>query len=149
MIVIGIDPGKGGGVGVLRGKNITLRSTHIEPIGMANIIHSAQNTSYIENEKLKVYIENVHAFPTDGRSSAFKFGMNYGTWIGILGALKIEPIKVDPRVWMKSYSPLSKIKKERKNELKNIAQELFPDVRVTLKTSDAALIAFWGMNNEE
>ena len=149
MIVIGIDPGKGGGVGVLRGKNITLRSTPIEPIGMANIIHSAQNTSYIENEKLKVYIENVHAFPTDGRSSAFKFGMNYGMWLGILGSLKIEPVKVVPMVWMKSYSPLSKIKKERKNELKNIAQELFPDVRVTLKTSDAALIAFWGMNNEE
>ena len=148
MIVIGIDPGKGGGIGVLRGKNIKLESTPTEPTGMANIVHSAQNTAYIENEELKVYIENVHAFPTDGRSSAFKFGMNNGIWLGILGALKIEPIKVDPRVWMKSYQPLSKVKQERKNELKTIAQELFPDVKVTLKTSDAALIAFWGTNNE-
>ena len=149
MIVIGIDPGKGGGIGVLRGKNIKLMSTPIEPIGMADILHSAHNTAYVENEDIKVYIENVHAFPTDGRSSAFKFGMNYGIWLGILGSLKIKPIKVHPRVWMKEYQPLSKKKQERKNELKTLAQDLFPDVKVTLKTSDAALIAFWGMNNEE
>jgi|TARA_Y100000310_G_scaffold20602_1_gene19975 hypothetical protein len=149
MIVVGIDPGKSGGVAVISEDTVNLRNTPEETTGMADIIRSAQSISYIDGEELTAYIENVHAFPTDGRSSAFKFGMNYGMWLGILGAYKVNVIKVTPRVWMNDYAPLSKIKKERKKELKIIGQEMFPDTKVTLKTSDALLIAVWGMNQKK
>jgi len=50
---------------------------------------------------------------------------------------------------MKEYQPLPKKKTERKRMLKLIAQEKFPDNKVTLHTSDAALIALWGNNEKE
>ena len=120
MIVIGIDPGKSGGVAVISEDTLKLKNTPEEATGMADIVRSAQSISYVEGEELTAYIENVHAFPTDGRSSAFKFGMNYGMWLGILGAYRVNVIKVTPRVWMNDYAPLSKIKNERKKELKII-----------------------------
>ena len=147
-MIIGIDPGKKGGVAVLSEKKAELINTPEEPIGMANVISSALNSAYINNERLITYIENVHAFPTDARSSAFKFGMNYGMWLGILGAYKIEVKKVSPFKWMEPHKPLPKIKQERKSKLKEIAQGLCPDIRVTLKTCDAFLIALYGLNNE-
>ena len=149
MIIVGIDPGKSGGVAVISEDTVSLKNTPEETTGMADIIRSAQSISYIDGEELTAYIENVHAFPTDGRSSAFKFGMNYGMWLGILGAYRVNVIKVTPRVWMNDYAPLSKIKNERKKELKIIGQEMFPDTKVTLKTSDALLIAVWGMNQKK
>ena len=149
MMIIGIDPGKRGGVAMSDGTKVVAKSTPEEPTGMANIISSALNSSYIDNDKLTAYIENVHAFPTDARSSAFKFGMNYGMWLGILGAYKIEVKKVSPYKWMEPYKPLPKIKQERKAKLKEIAQELCPDIRVTLRTADAFLIALYGKNNED
>ena len=145
-MIIGIDPGKRGGVAMSDGTKVVAKSTPEEPTGMANIIRSHLNTSYIEEEELIAYIENVHAFPTDTRSSAFKFGMNYGIWIGILATLGIKTVKVSPFKWMEKWKPLPKIKKERKNELKMIAKDFYP--KATLSTSDAILIAVYGMNNE-
>ena len=119
-----------------------------EPIGMADIILSASNSAYIEGEEIKAVIEKVWAFPTDTRSSSFKFGTNYGMWIGILASNNISYTEVVPQVWMKEYQPLPKIKTERKRMLKQIAQDKFPDNKVTLYVSDAALIALWGKTNE-
>ena len=147
-MIIGIDPGKSGGAAIISEDKIKLINTPEEPTGMADIISSTINSAYIESDKLIAYIENVHAFPTDARSSAFKFGMNYGMWLGILGAYKIEVKKVAPFKWMEPYKPLPKIKQERKAKLKEIAQGLCPDIRVTLRTADAFLIALYGLNNE-
>lgn len=145
---IGIDPGKSGGIAIISEDEIIAVKTPYEPIQMSMLVTSAVNSAHVKNEKVSVYIENVHAFPTDGRSSAFKFGTNYGMWLGILATHKLTPIKVSPFKWMQQFQPLSKIKKERKQMLKEIAQEMFPKIRVTLSTSDAILIAVYGVNNE-
>ena len=147
MMIIGIDPGKSGGIVTMNTRYVSMEKCPPEPTGMASIITSAKNTAYIEGESIEAFIEKVWAFPTDTRSSSFKFGTNYGMWIGILASNKIPYTEVVPQVWMRDYQPLPKIKKERKNMLKQIAQEKFPIHRVTLHTSDAALIALWGQNN--
>ena len=108
----------------------------------------AKNSAFKDNLPILVAIEKVHAFPTDARSSAFKFGMNYGMWLGIIGSLNIPLVEVTPQMWMKSYAPLPKIKQERKRKIKEIATEIFEDVynnenRITYAVSDAALIALW------
>ena len=115
---IAIDPGKSGGVAVL----------HEDYVG-----------SYI------CTVEKVHAFPTDARSSAFKFGTNYGAWIGILESNNVEYELVMPRVWQRDFN-LPKIKKERKQELKKIAK-CFHE-KATLYTSDAICIAIWRRAND-
>jgi hypothetical protein len=147
-IIIGIDPGASGGVSWI---NSDCNEICAEPcpktnIGMAQLIRNIVGVNQKTNiTGVQAYLELVHAFPTDGRSSLFKFGTNYGKWQGILASFGIEPIFVTPQKWQKSYGELPKIKKERKNEMKNIACEL-SGLKVTLKTADAILIAIYGYN---
>ena len=150
MIAVGIDPGKSGGLVKIHSINneCSMHKCPSTTQEMASLLRTAKNTAFIDNLPILVAIEKVHAFPTDARSAAFKFGMNYGMWLGIIGALNIPLIEVTPQMWMKSYAPLPKIKQERKKKIKEIATEIFEDVysnenRITYAVSDAALIALW------
>ena len=147
MTIIGIDPGAKGGVAIYDGKEdiMILEKCPETTREMAAIINS---TKLMRDDNVVCVIEKVHAFPTDARSSAFKFGCNFGKWLGILGAYDIPTIEVTPQVWMKPLQPLPKIKRDRKNELKKIAINLFPNNKVTLSTADAALMVVRYVNNE-
>lgn len=146
MIIIGIDPGAKGGVAIYdeAKDKMILHKCPETPKEMAAII----NTARVKDKNTFCVIEKVHAFPTDARSSAFKFGCNFGKWLGILGAYDIPTLEVTPQAWMKPLQPLPKIKRERKNQLKQIAINLFPENKITLSTSDAALMVVWYVNNE-
>ena len=127
--IVAIDPGKSGGVAVVHYDNSHILSSVLyncpdSTKDMANIIRSVENSCIIDDKKLSIVIEHVWSFPTDARSSAFKFGTNYGMWLGILATNNITPIKVSPFKWMQEFAPLPKIKKERKQMLKQIAQEM-------------------------
>ena len=147
MIIIGIDPGAKGGIAIYdeAEHEMILHKCPETPKEMAAII----NTAKVKDKNTFCVIEKVHAFPTDARSSAFKFGCNFGKWLGILGAYDIPTLEVTPQVWMRDFQPLPKIKKERKNELKQIAINLFPKNKITLSTSDAAVMVVWYVNNEK
>jgi hypothetical protein len=148
-IIIGIDPGKGGGLAVSVGGIIT--EFHKYPKTEQELYYIIHEILDKWNGKPTAYLEQVHAFPTDGRSSAFKFGTNYGFWQGLLVGYQIECKLVAPQVWMKSLG-LSKDKKERKNQLKEMAQRVvdkqfdseLKNKRVTLHTSDSILISIYG-----
>jgi hypothetical protein len=145
MIIIGIDPGARGGIAIYdeTEHNMILHKCPETTREMSAILESAKANALINNQEISCAIEKVHAFPTDARSSAFKFGMNFGMWLGVLGANKIPVLQVTPQRWMKDFQPLPKIKQERKAELKRIASEMLPENKITLMTSDAALIAAW------
>jgi Holliday junction resolvasome RuvABC endonuclease subunit len=156
MIAIGIDPGRSGGLVVIddNNKTATMHKCPSTTTLMANLLRRAQTDAWIDNQRIKIAIEKVHAFPTDARNAAFKFGMNYGQWLGAIGALNISAIEVTPQLWMKSYAPLPKIKLERKRQLQTIANEIFLDKynnedRITYAVSDAALIALWCLEREK
>jgi len=146
-IIIGIDPGKGGGLAVSVGGIIT--EFHKYPKTEQELYYIIHEILDKWNGKPTAYLEQVHAFPTDGRSSAFKFGTNYGIWQGLLGANKIETKFIAPQVWMKSLE-LPKDKVTRKRELKFIAQKVIDhqgllNKKVTLHTADAVLIGMFGV----
>ena len=151
-IIIGIDPGKSGGLAVSVGGVIT--EFHKYPTTQQDLYYTMYEILNNYKGIPLAYLEQVHAFPTDGRSSAFKFGTNYGVWKGLLLGMQIEYRLVAPQVWMKSL-PLSKNKKERKNQLKEMAQRVvdkqfaeLKNKRVTLNTSDAILISIYGYMSE-
>ena len=152
-IIIGIDPGKGGGLAVSVGGVIT--EFHKYPTTQQDLYYTMHEILAKWNGKPLAYLEQVHAFPTDGRSSAFKFGTNYGIWKGLLLGMQIDYKLVAPQTWMKSLG-LSKDKKERKNQLKEMAQRIvnkqfeseLKNKRVTLHTSDAKLISIYGYMSE-
>ena len=152
MIIIGIDPGAKGGIAIFNEvkHEMKLHKCPDSTREMSAILESAKAVALENNQEVICALEKVHAFPTDARSSAFKFGMNFGMWLGVLGANNIPVLQVTPQSWMKIFQPLPKIKKDMKNELKRIASEMMPKNKITLSTSDAALIAVWYLKyNEE
>ena len=155
MIVVGIDPGKNGGIVVINDGENTNDSPSVEmhkcppsSVGMSDILTKARNIAWSQQDRIVVAIEKVWAFPTDARSAAFKFGVNYGMWLGIIGSLDLPFMEVPPKVWMSSYDPVPKDKKERKQYLKDTCITMYKDIflydkNVTYAVSDAALIALW------
>jgi len=74
---IGIDPGKSGGITVVRRGYIKTRKCPDNVDDMSILFSLMANDRPCE---AIVGIEKVWSFPTDSHSTAFTFGMNYGHW---------------------------------------------------------------------
>ena len=77
--ILGIDPGKSGGIAWID------NSFEMNAKGCPDTVEKMADLlkEIVGNDDSICYIELVHAFPTDGRSSAFKFGVNFGGQISI------------------------------------------------------------------
>ena len=155
MTIIGIDPGASGALCFTNSekKEIYTHKCHKLISGRRLTVSMALNA--YKSKKAIVYIEKVHAMPHDGRSSLFKFGVNYGAWLGILNSIKgiNKIVEVSPQKWMKFWQDkmefkLPKIKKDRKNKLKEIAS-IYTERPATLWNADAVLITMYGMYIEK
>ena len=135
-IYIGIDPGKSGGICFLMDDDIKTFKCPATTHDMAEELILAKDI-----RKCTAIVEKVHSFPGQGVASTFNFGYNYGVWLGILSALHIPYQLCLPRKWMKFYGSMPKEKKDRKNHLKQLAQQMYPDHKVTLYNADAILLA--------
>ena len=140
-IFIGVDPGVSGAITVLNESGNVVALTKM-PQTMGELLHFLQQFT---NCDTLCYLEKVHARPGDGAASMFKFGQGFGWLQMALLAAKIKTVEVPPNVWMRGLGIKSKKKDETKtaykNRLKFIAEQLFPDQKVTLWNSDALLIA--------
>ena len=144
-IFIGIDPGKNGGAAVINEiadhePTITFRCPKT-PKEMALSLMSTipVDTSY---DDVMVLVEHVHAMPKNGVVSMFSFGQNLGQWEGVIGAFELNVEYVGPRTWMGHYDCKPGMdKKDRKRYLRGLAEELFPNIKMTFNISDALLIA--------
>ena len=153
--VIGIDPGANGAISFTSSIEKKLYSHKCHKLISGRRISVSMAVQAFNKEKKIAYIEKVHAMPHDGRSSLFKFGVNYGVWLGLLHSnRKINKIvEVSPQKWMKFWEnkigeKLPKIKKDRKNKLKEIAS-VYTDKPATLWNADSVLITMYGMYQEE
>tara|TARA_B110001454_G_C12467905_1_gene329091 strand:+ start:62 stop:514 length:453 start_codon:yes stop_codon:yes gene_type:complete len=142
---IGIDPGKNGGISICwaDGSIDAYRFPKKQEL-LVNIIEKIKKHCRVENCNSVWVIEDVHALFGSSAKATFSFGRNLGYWEGVLSSKRIKWKKVSPKIWQSNYT-LSKDKKDRKNELKAIAQGLV-NFKVTLATADAILIANWNKN---
>ena len=140
-LLLGIDPGKGGGLAVYNEEeNETKAIKFMDDLCELSAIVGGMVQGFKADE-VYVIVEHVHSFPTDSRPAAFSFGRNLGQWEGIIANHELEIKTVAPRTWQEHYDvPVIKDKYERKRWLKEIAQTMFPDIKVTLAISDALLI---------
>lgn len=140
-IFIGIDPGVSGAITALNENGKVVALTKM-PQTMGELLSFLQQ--FTDNDTT-CYLEKVHARPGDGAASMFKFGQGFGWLQMALLAAKIKTIEVLPNTWMRGLGIKSKKKDETKtaykNRLKFVAEQLFPDQKVTLWNSDALLIA--------
>ena len=141
--IIAIDPGASGGIvhGLAPYKEpvaVTMPETVHD---LAEVLRSAsfEGQTHAFVELVGGYAGGVGA----PGSAMFNFGQNFGQILGILAAFKIPFTLVRPQAWQKALSlGTSKglTKTEWKNKLKAKAQQLYPNNKITLATSDAFLI---------
>ena len=143
--VIGIDPGKGGGVAIITDETVEVHNCPRTVAAMAHLMGMCFINVAVY--RTKVFLEKVWSFPTDGRAGSFTFGENYGQWQGILASHEIDPVLVTPKMWQSHFEIQKELKKDiRKRILKQIAIERCPSTKkITLKTADALLIAIYGV----
>ena len=157
---IAIDPGKSGGVAWVEKWNhgkqtvncVSMPETEGDIITLFRkiLFHRA------EDEKYTLYMEKLSGFaggPGNPGSTMFTMAKYYWSWIFLAMYNNIRVELVAPQKWQKeiglgtkgTFKGMTKpqayaIKRDWKNKLKAKAQQLFPEQKVTLKTSDALLI---------
>lgn len=134
-----IDPGASGGASLTRLHTGIPEALHTFYDGR----HAAKFVSDCLEKYpvLGVVIENVHATPIMGPSSAFAFGSNFGLWLGIIASWDLGVHGVTPQEWQKLLAIPSEIRgDDRKRALKAKAIPLFPEWKMTMANCDAALL---------
>lgn len=140
---LGIDPGKTGAVAMVRYPDIEI----FDWDGVVNTSAKIREWK-AEFEIAGAFLEDVHAMPTDGNVSAFRFGKNAGHWEGIMATLQISLKTISPKQWRKGlYLPGDR--RPLKKRSLDAAQGLFPDVEdkyfsrtMDHNRAEAALIAY-------
>ena len=149
--VIGIDPGLHGGLASYAWTD----DAHWEVEKLAQSPHDrlAQLERHVDaalslRSPLTAILEDVPSFAGVARpgNSMFVFGKNTGQTEGILIALKYQIIRVRPQRWQSELGIKSRKDESRadhKKRLRQLAMDLFPDLRPSLDVADALLIAWW------
>ena len=139
-VYIGIDPGANGAMAVIQQDDVY--EFPFKQISMTLI--SSMLEDYSDKRTCHALIELVHAMPGQGVTSMFNFGHNFGMLEGLLIGAGIPYDRVTPQKWQKEfglYKLPDETKTAKKNRHKELAQELFPTLKVTHATADALLIA--------
>lgn len=157
---IGIDPGLEGAV-VHLDEHLSFVSAFKTPVHRAE--SGKGKTQYAEREMAnqlnhmlcearargatpRVCIEDVHAAPTQGVASMFRFGYGYGLWCGIVANSGAGLFRIKPQMWQRvAYAGRSH--EDKKLASVTMARELWPGLPIRSKSadsglSDAALIAW-------
>lgn len=153
MIHIGIDPGISGALAALDDQG-TIQCLSDLPIirdGKLSWVDGGRLQSLLidtlHGRQARVFIERVQAFPAQGRSSAFNFGVGFGSILSILQARHLSIELVTPSHWKRELG-LSSDKRASLDK----ARLLFPSADIGLAKHDgraeALLLANWGRLRE-
>lgn len=157
---LGIDPGQTGAVSIFE-------QCHIDGEWYLNTVldYNSEAVLPVLRELIALHsccsavIEAVHAAPGQGVSSTFKFGANFGWWLGVLDTLLVSYTLVSPQKWQgtlfKKYkTPTGGLKGTTKEVSLQVAKELFSrendtkgwfDRKKDHGRSDASLIGWYGI----
>ena len=154
--IVGIDPGITGAVVVIDNHGEIKRSIRTPILMektkkvydlslMREVLRGAQHDAESEGGTVMVGLEKVHSLPRDGRVGAFRFGMGYGMWQGLLSGLFIAYLEVTPQRWQGRMLAGYPRGDQTKTSAVRAAKGLFPHIPINFKAdwgmADAALIA--------
>lgn len=155
MAVIGIDPGKSGGIALRDG---AVTEVWKMPATDGDVLELLRHLWGCCSVGDPVYLEIVG--PSRGQddnrrqgvSSAFEFGRSYGKLEMGIQAVELRLERVAPATWQRFWK-LPTLKQAgtptaKKNEHKARAQELFPQLKITHAVADALLIAEYGRRQQ-
>jgi|SRR6185312_5906958 len=149
MKILGIDPGNRGALATIQDGKLT---GMIEMPLLKGMIDYDRLASIIKNTAPdRTYVERVSALHVASKKATFGFGRGFGAIQGILTALRIPYMLVDPKVWQKPmHEGIEKKKYSAKEKSAIAAVRLFPGWDFRRRGGlhdgliDAALIALYG-----
>ena len=147
-LIIGIDPGKKGGIAWITDNGIAVEAMPDTSLDLWELIEDIVSDIQIiyRQSECMAYLEQVHSSPQMGVKSAFTFGNGFGHLEMALTAANVPFQRIRPQDWQKTLGCMSK---GNKNVTKQRAQELFPSIKMTHKIADACLIAEFGRRKEK
>ena len=119
MFYIGIDPGKRGGIAIIRDNPEWHEAYPYSDLKLLQVSEMYETDSIVT-------VERVWGMPGQGISSTFRFGEEYGYIKGVLEAHDIEYYTAPPVTWKALYGLL----KGSKQDSIELAKKLFPDVNL-------------------
>lgn len=136
--IVGVDPGKSGGIAVNRDGVIVAvlkmpQTPHDLHEELSMVVRVYQSPVF--------FVEKVHSMPGQGVASSFSFGRQLGLIEGVIASLSVPMHFVTPQAWQKALSCQTG---GDKNITKAAAQRLWPDISWTHATADAALLSEYG-----
>jgi hypothetical protein len=143
--IIGIDPGANGGIAVIFEDGRTWVGGMPEDSELIGVLRDLSNCE--EGVRVTAYLELVGGYIGKGQpgSAMFRFGESFGFLRGVLQTLRIPTELVRPQEWQRGLPGVKGSEgPTRKRLLREHAARIFPDLKVTLATADALLIARWG-----
>lgn len=152
-VYIGIDPGVNGAIVALCERRACVHTMPHTDKDLHDLVSMYNNPE--APREVHAYIEQIHALPGSMRGSvaSFKIGLHYGALCMCLTSCSIPYSKIKAKQWQKEFNIQPRKKTEPpgrfKSRLKAAAQELFPEVKVTLKNCDALLIALYCQRKHE
>lgn len=156
--IIGIDPGKNGGIAVLTLTNNRfhenwwgLYKAEVEVYSDEALVRTCDVYS-TKSAGATVYLENVHAMPKQGVSSTFNFGKNFGFIQGAIKQAGLDLVLVTSQTWKKEIGCTA----DKSTSIK-VCKDLFPNVCLLASArcrkehdgmAEALLIAEYGRRME-
>tara|TARA_Y100000996_G_scaffold397009_1_gene363634 strand:+ start:318 stop:812 length:495 start_codon:yes stop_codon:yes gene_type:complete len=132
MLIIGIDPGISGSICFLKDGKI------LDVIEMPTMTEGKKNKrqvngsqiyneilkriNKVENQEIRVVIEQVSAMPGQGVTSMFNFGQSFGILKGLCSAMQLPMYFVRPAKWKKYFNLIN----SEKDASRTRAIEIFP-----------------------
>ena len=155
MLIMGIDPGKKGGIAVIDENCKCLGAIEMPLIKNgenkgeidSSFIYTLISQYKVKNEII-CYIEKAYILHNQGLKSNLTYGMGYGELKGVIKASKIKYTEVHPTTWK---SKLSLLKKGKVGACE-MSKMIFPDESVVTSRgrlmdgkAEALLIAYYGL----
>ncbi|MBN7138983.1 hypothetical protein A7A76_07730 [Lysobacter enzymogenes] len=152
-VAFGIDPGLSGAVWpLIDGEPGPFLDMPTRKVGDWGEVDAAALVAWLRQVReahpgahFTACVEKVGAMPTDGATSAFRFGEGTGRIVGVLESLAIPYSRAIPAVWKRHYGLLG----QGKDAGRELAIRLFPRAAGDLKRkkdngrADALLLARW------
>lgn len=163
-LILGIDPGRTGAIATLAdGEPAGFIDMPVDALGRIDASRLAACLRGVlqhhAGAHLVVVLELVCGFSGQGGPSQFAFGRSDGIVRGVLGALGLSAIEVDPKVWKDHFGLVKKTAggkrlKVDKDDGRVLAMNRFPRAALSLMQkknggrADALLIASWAEETE-
>ena len=132
MFIIGIDPGISGSIcffengkilDVIEMPTMNEGKKNKRQVNGAQIYNEiSKRIIKVENQDIRVVVEQVSAMPGQGVTSMFNFGQSFGIIKGICSAMQLSIFFVRPAKWKKYFNLIN----SEKDASRTRAIEIFP-----------------------